>query len=162
MGHSDKITQGHCNRSEWVFHAICLGKSSFLNVLFCQRFGKWRSTLALASVALILQTTNLDPNRRSRYNTQMIQSFVCGDTERLFKRLRVPRFATIESVARRKLDQLNAAEALSFLRVPPGNRLKALKGDRAGQYSIRVNDQFRLCFVWAAQGPGNVELVDYH
>ena len=162
MGHSDKITQGHCNRSEWVFHAICLGKSSLLNVIFCHRFGKWRSTLALASVALILQTTNLDPNRRSRYNTQMIQSFVCGDTERLFKRLRVPRFATIESVARRKLDQLNAAEALSFLRVPPGNRLKALKGDRAGQYSIRVNDQFRLCFVWAAQGPENVELVDYH
>ncbi len=162
MGHSDKITQGHCNRSEWVFHAICLGKSSLLNVIFCQRFGKWRSTLALASVALILQTTNLDPNRRSRYNTQMIQSFVCGDTERLFKRLRVPRFATIESVARRKLDQLNAAEALSFLRVPPGNRLKALKGDRAGQYSIRVNDQFRMCFVWAAQGPGNVELVDYN
>ena len=162
MGHSDKITQGHCNRSEWVFHAISSEKSSLLNVLFCQRFGKWRSTLALASVALILQTTNLDPNRRSRYNTQMIQSFVCGDTERLFKRLRVPRFATIESVARRKLDQLNAAEALSFLRVPPGNRLKALKGDRAGQYSIRVNDQFRLCFVWAAHGPENVELVDYH
>ena len=162
MGHSDKITQGHCNRSEWVFHAISSEKRSLLNVLFCQRFGKWRSTLALASVALILQTTNLDPNRRSRYNTQMIQSFVCGDTERLFKRLRVPRFATIESVARRKLDQFNAAEALSFLRVPPGNRLKALKGDRAGQYSIRVNDQFRLCFVWAAQGPENVELVDYH
>jgi proteic killer suppression protein len=92
----------------------------------------------------------------------MIQSFVCADTERIFKRVRVARFASFEAVARRKLDQLNAATTLSFLRVPPGNRLKALKGDRAGQYSIRVNDQFRICFVWGAQGPENVELVDYH
>ena len=93
---------------------------------------------------------------------QMIQSFGCADTERLFSRVRVGRFARIEAVARRKLDQLNAAATLSFLRVPPGNRLEALKGDRAGQHSIRVNDQYRLCFVWTAQGPGHVELVDYH
>lgn len=92
----------------------------------------------------------------------MIQSFACADTERLFNRIRVPRFASIESVARRKLDQLNAATTLTFLRVPPGNRLEALKGDRAGQHSIRVNDQFRLCFVWADQGPEDVEIVDYH
>ena len=92
----------------------------------------------------------------------MIQSFACADTERLFKRVRVARFASIERVARRKLDQLNAAATLSFLRVPPGNRLELLKGDRAGQHSIRINDQFRLCFVWTAQGPENVELVDYH
>jgi toxin HigB-1 len=92
----------------------------------------------------------------------MIQSFACADTERLFKRMRVARFASIEAVARRKLDQLNAAATLSFLRVPPGNRLEALKGNRAGQHSIRVNDQFRLCFVWTAQGPERVELVDYH
>jgi proteic killer suppression protein len=92
----------------------------------------------------------------------MIQSFACADTERLFKRLHVARFASIEAVARRKLDQLNAATTLSFLRAPPGNRLKALKGNRRGQHSIRVNDQFRLCFVWTAQGPENVEIVDYH
>jgi toxin HigB-1 len=92
----------------------------------------------------------------------MIQSFACADTERLFNRVRVARFASVEAVARRKLDQLHAATALSFLRVPPGNRLKALKGDRAGQHSIRINDQFRLCFVWGAQGPENVEIVDYH
>ncbi len=92
----------------------------------------------------------------------MIQSFACADTERLFRRVRVARFTRIEAVTRRKLDQLNAAATLSFLRVPPGNRLEALKGDRAGQHSIRVNDQFRLCFVWTARGPENVELVDYH
>ena len=92
----------------------------------------------------------------------MIQSFACADTERLFRRLRVARFASIEAVARRKLDQVNAAATLSFLRVPPGNRLEALRGNRAGQHSIRVNDQFRLCFVWTPQGPENVEIVDYH
>ena len=92
----------------------------------------------------------------------MIQSFGCADTERLFRRVRVARIASIEAVARRKLDQLHAAATLSFLRVPPGNRLEALKGNRAGQHSIRVNDQYRLCFVWTAQGPKDVELVDYH
>jgi proteic killer suppression protein len=68
----------------------------------------------------------------------------------------------IEAVARRKLAQLDAAATLDFLRAPPGNQLEALKGDRAGQHSIRVNDQFRVCFVWTAQGPTDVEIVDYH
>lgn len=68
----------------------------------------------------------------------------------------------IESVAMRKLAMLNRAGRLDDLRVPPGNRLEALKGDRAGQYSMRVNDQFRLCFVWTAEGPEYVETVDYH
>lgn len=67
-----------------------------------------------------------------------------------------------ESVARRKLVQLNAAATLDFLRVPPGNRLEALKDDRVGQHSIRINDQFRLCFVWEEAGPTDVEIVDYH
>jgi toxin HigB-1 len=92
----------------------------------------------------------------------MIQSFACADTEQLFHRVRVARFAGIESVARRKLDQLNAAASLGFLSAPPGNRLKALKGNRKGQYSIRINDQFRVCFAWSAQGPEHVEIVDYH
>ena len=72
------------------------------------------------------------------------------------------RFVNIESVARRKLVQLNAATTLDFLRVPPGNRLEALKGKRAGQHSIRINDQWRVCFVWTVEGPKDVEIVDYH
>ena len=92
----------------------------------------------------------------------MIQSFKSSETERLYRRHRVARFSNIEKIARRKLDQLNAAATLAFLRVPPGNRLEALRGDRAGQYYIRINDQYRLCFVWSSQGPMDVEIVDYH
>ena len=65
-------------------------------------------------------------------------------------------------VARRKLDQLDSAERLDDLRVPPGNRLEALVGDRTGEHSIRINDQYRICFRWAAEGPAEVEIVDYH
>lgn len=72
------------------------------------------------------------------------------------------RFVAFESVARGKLVQLNAATTLDFLRVPPGNRLEALKDDRIGQHSIRINDQFRICFVWEEAGPKDVEIVDYH
>ena len=91
-----------------------------------------------------------------------IVSFRCRDTEKLFRRERVKRFRNIEAVARRKLEQLEWSEKLDDLRVPPGNRLEALTGDRAGQHSIRINDQFRICFVWTAQGAINVEIVDYH
>jgi len=72
------------------------------------------------------------------------------------------RFRAIEIVATRKLAMLDAAKTLQFLRSPPGNRLEALKGRRAGQWSIRINDQWRLCFVWTGSGPANVEIVDYH
>jgi proteic killer suppression protein len=92
----------------------------------------------------------------------MIVSFKCKDTESLFAG-KVPRkFRAFASVAERKLAQLDAAQTLEFLRAPPGNRLEALAGDRKGQYSIRINDQFRLCFVWTAAGPKDVEIVDYH
>ncbi|MTW21212.1 type II toxin-antitoxin system RelE/ParE family toxin [Allochromatium palmeri] len=91
-----------------------------------------------------------------------IQSFKCADTRRLFERQRVKRFVNIESQARRKLSYLDAAFDLSDLRVPPGNRLEGLRGDRAGQHSIRINDQWRLCFVWTTDGPTDVEIVDYH
>lgn len=92
----------------------------------------------------------------------MIVSFACRDTEALFRGTRVPRFMAMERVAARKLFQLNIAQTLTDLAVPPGNRLEALKGDRSGQMSVRVNDQFRICFRWTPQGPAEVELVDYH
>ena len=92
----------------------------------------------------------------------MIRSFSCKDTERLFHREPVRRFKAFESVARRKLEMLNAAQKLEDLRVPPGNRLEALSGDRRGQQSIRINDQWRVCFVWRDGGADGVEIVDYH
>ena len=92
----------------------------------------------------------------------MIHSFACVDTEALFHSNDVRRFRAIERVARRKLLQLHAATELTTLNVPPGNRLEALKGNRKGQHSIRVNDQWRLCFVWRADGAHAVEIVDYH
>ena len=92
----------------------------------------------------------------------MIKSFRCPDTQRLFETGKSRRFSGIASIATRKLAQLDAAETLEFLQSPPGNRLEALKGDRAGQYSIRINDQFRLCFRWQDNGAADVEIVDYH
>jgi proteic killer suppression protein len=92
----------------------------------------------------------------------MIRTFRCKDTEAMFKGSRVARFLNIQSVAMRKLAILNQAGRLDDLRVPPGNRLEALKGDRAGQHSIRVNDQFRVCFRWTDAGPEDVEIVDPH
>lgn len=92
----------------------------------------------------------------------MITDFKCKETEALFHGRRVARFANIAGVAVRKLQQVNAAVALDFLRVPPGNRLEVLSGERAGQYSIRVNDQWRVCFVWQAGNACAVEIVDYH
>lgn len=91
-----------------------------------------------------------------------IVSFACAETQRLFTCGRNRRFANIQSVAERKLAQLDAAVTLEFLRSPPGNRLESLSGNRQGQYSMRINDQWRLCFVWTDKGPAHVEIVDYH
>ena len=92
----------------------------------------------------------------------MIKSFSCPETEALSKGERVRRFLNIATVAQRKLRQLQIAGQLSDLRVPPGNRLEALTGDRRGQHSIRINDQWRICFRWTDAGAEDVEIVDYH
>ena len=92
----------------------------------------------------------------------MIRSFRCRDTERLARGHRVPRFAGFERIARRKLAQLDAAATLDFLRAPPGNRLEALRGDRRGSYSIRINDRWRLCFRFVDEDAYDAEIVDYH
>ena len=92
----------------------------------------------------------------------MIRSFKCADTEALAKGERVRRFVNIAAVARRKLRQLQIAGRLDDLRVPPGNRLEALKGNRRGQHSIRINDQWRVCCRWIDAGAEDVEIVDYH
>ena len=92
----------------------------------------------------------------------MIRSFRCADTERLFNRESVRRFRAIERQALRKLDILDAAEGLQTLSMLPGNRLEPLKGNRKGQYGIRVNDQWRICFEWHDGNAHQVEIVDYH
>lgn len=92
----------------------------------------------------------------------MIKSFRCKDTRALFETGKTRRWATIANVAQRKLAQLEAAVTLDFLRSPPGNHLELLEGDRKGQHSIRINKQWRLCFVWRDENAFDVEITDYH
>lgn len=93
----------------------------------------------------------------------MIRSFADSETESIWSGRRSRRLPPdIQSVALRKLRLLNQARILNDLRVPPGNRLEALKGDRFGQHSIRINDQWRVCFIWSEGGPSDVTIVDYH
>jgi len=93
----------------------------------------------------------------------VIRSFANADTERVWRRQRVRRFGPdLQRMANRKLLIIDAAETLNDLRVPPGNRLEQLRSDRAGQYSIRINDQWRICFSWTAAGAADVEIIDYH
>ncbi len=91
-----------------------------------------------------------------------IQSFRCAETALIYQGLPAHRYTQIKSVAERKLQMLDDAVELKDLRSPPGNRLEQLVGDRIGQHSIRINDQWRICFIWGANGPENVEIVDYH
>ncbi|MEJ7688761.1 MAG: type II toxin-antitoxin system RelE/ParE family toxin [Variovorax sp.] len=92
----------------------------------------------------------------------MILSFKCVDTRALFETGKSRLFANIKAAAERKLAQLDAAVTLEFLKAPPGNRLEGLTGDRKGQHSIRVNEQWRVCFIWTDEGAASVEIVDYH
>jgi proteic killer suppression protein len=92
----------------------------------------------------------------------IIRSFQCADTHSLFIKRKSKRWPGIPATALRKLDQLDAATVLGDLAVPPGNKLELLRGSRKGQHSIRINDQWRICFVWAADGAHSVEIVDYH
>lgn len=92
----------------------------------------------------------------------MIVSYRDKDAERLSRGMRIPRYRAFEGQALRKLRQLEIAGNLNDLRIPPGNHLEALSGDREGQYSIRINGQFRICFSWTPMGPQDVEIVDYH
>lgn len=104
----------------------------------------------------------LDSSMMMAYRTLMILSFHCSDTQTLFSGKRVARFVNFESVAMRKLAMLNRATVLDDLRVPPANRLELLRGDRGGTYSIRINDQFRICFRFQDGNAFEVEIVDYH
>jgi len=92
----------------------------------------------------------------------MIKNFKCKDTEKLFNDFNVKKFRNISKIARIKLELLNATVSLNSLRIPPGNRIEQLKGDRKGQHSIRINDQWRICFIWRDKDAYDVEIVDYH
>ncbi|TNH08697.1 type II toxin-antitoxin system RelE/ParE family toxin [Testudinibacter sp. TR-2022] len=92
----------------------------------------------------------------------MITHFACKKTKAFFHGKRFAKFIPFERIAIRKLQQLHSATDLAFLRLPPGNKLEALRGDREGQYSIRINDQWRICFIWQHGHAHHVEIVDYH
>jgi len=122
----------------------------------------WDAVLGAGNEAVVAEATGVTNSNAMRYYSVVIVSFSDKETERLAAGYRVRRFVAIEMVARRKLRQLEIAGRLEDLRVPPGNRLEALKGNRMGQMSIRVNDQWRVCFRWTDAGPADVEIVDYH
>ena len=124
--------------------------------------------LILTYITLSIILINRSPERRPFLEvSKLIKSFFDRGTEDIFNRV-ISREARatcpreIWTVARRKLDQLNAVVSLHSLRIPPGNKLEALKGDRRGQHSIRINDQLRVCFTWTPDGPEHVEITDYH
>lgn len=110
-----------------------------------------------------MELITIDVNNAERYANGVIQTFAEKDTERVWQRVHVRKFGPdLQRIANRKLLILDAAETINDLRVPPGNRLEQLQGNRKGQHSIRVNDQWRICFTWTPAGPIDVEITDYH
>jgi len=120
------------------------------------------SNLRPVSYWFVTLESPIDAFRFSDYDKQVIRSFGNKHTERLFARKRVPKFQSIEQVAWRKLQHIEAAVSLDDLGAIPGNQLEKLVGDRKEQYSIRINAQYRICFIWTDDGPRGVEIVDYH
>jgi proteic killer suppression protein len=148
----DGMLRGDSKGVENPIRPIALGRS---NWLFAGSLRAGRR----APPAII----TLDVIHATRYYAGVaIKTFECADSEALFRLRRVARFANIERPALRKLKQLELARRIEDLRAPPANRLELLKGDRAGQWSIRVNDQFRICFRWTGADAEDVEIVDYH
>lgn len=123
---------------------------------------KAANSWAIAGVKTSTQTHYLYFIRFAYYIVRMIKGFKCKKTQAMFEGLKIAKFKNFEKVALRKLDMLDAAVVLRDLASPPGNKLEALKKDRKGQHSIRINDQFRICFNWTKNGPTNVEITDYH
>ena len=110
-----------------------------------------------------MELITIDGNNAERYANGVIQRFAEKDTERVWQRVHVRKFGPdLQRIANRKLLILDAAETINDLRVPPGNRLEQLQGNRKGQHSIRVNDQWRICLTWTPAGPIDVEITDYH
>ena len=109
-----------------------------------------------------LRNITVDVIRLTKYTVHMIRSFKCKHTKLLYEGNSPRPFRAIKQAAERKLQMLDSAVTLDFLRSPPGNRLEPLKRDRTGQHSIRINDQWRICFNWKEDGPHEVEIVDYH
>jgi proteic killer suppression protein len=112
----------------------------------------------MSTVGTVVATSNA-----WRYYQMVIQGFADRDTERVWRREHVKKFGPdLQRIANRKLLLLDAADNINDLRVPPGNRLEQLAGNRKGQHSIRINDQWRICFTWSDNGPADVEITDYH
>jgi toxin HigB-1 len=136
-------------RGEWYLTTVIPPGDSFVHNL-----------LGCLSAA---EQITLCVNNAKRYRRRVIRSFREKDTEAIWHRRYVKKLSReLSRLAYNKLVLINAAESINDLRVPPGNRLEKLAGSRAGQYSVRVNDQWRICFTWSASGAANVELVDYH
>lgn len=126
---------------------------------WCPTGKRWRGCTAHSGHLEVIPLYIL---RNTLYNGPVIKTFHCKDTAALFNDHFVARFSSIERQVRRKLLYLNSARSLQDLSRPPGNHLESLKGDRAGQHSIRINDQWRICFRWDEGNAWDVEIVDYH